>query len=907
MKKNNFVLTQIEKKDAFKDEENTFKILVATDNHVGYKENDPIRGNDSFEAFEEVLKIAKNEKVDFLLLGGDLFHETNPSQQCLYKMLNLLGNHVLGDGEISYAISNYNEVNFQDCNLNIELPIFVIHGNHDYPSDEYGNLSVIDLLHATKYLNHFGKFSNIEQIKVTPIIFEKGNTTIALYGIGYLKDKYFHKMLEDGKIEFVKPEQMGYKNTVNILVIHQNRYKGIRQGQSYRNCVHPEQFPDWIDFIIRGHEVKIVIIYIYTKQYYFLNQKHEQKDEIDIMKECPIATIQPGSTILTAIEDVQATPRRAILFEIKGLEANFQDITLINSYRPVLYEHVELTSVVKKAGFDLDNEQPADQAVEEVLWQFVQQSINNFKLALKENFPNSPHLFAKKPILRFKIEQSNFDVFNFQRIESKLSDLVANPGEVLKFWKRIIINPKTIKNPKLEEDFIKTLKGKTDFDTIGNETVKDIKELYEDRIKRNQSISCLPSSLIMDTLEKVNLRNRNSSIEDIIKNLQNKLQENVAIQEEKEIKKVNEQYRQQMNNILQRISVNIDERYKDNIDLDLKNSDKIIYKTLMNNQFDDLRQSLNDKIRTKVAELFIQDFQQDDQNGIDIENDSDGQYKESSTNKKSMNYNQMDSEEEEDNKTSKIKGRGRKKAENKPITAKKQGRDFDLEQNDSENENMNDEDDENSISQQKGFKGKFNNSKAAKEKANQNIKNRKEIKVEDSSDQDEDKIEKINRRIKKSDKKDLQITENEKSNMRSGFKQKMTYAQLFKRQNRMDDEDEGDYEENQHSDEDASQQSDCEFGLDGEKQTKKISYNIAHLYDLQKMNQNNVKPLPLLQVQSKKDQGSDIKVENSNNFRQSILSKKKPIVQQDEPKREQKELDIRELMIKRINQANAKK
>lgn len=56
-----------------------FRILVATDNHVGFRENDPIRGEDSYEAFEEVLKIAKEEKVDLLLLGGDLFHETTPS------------------------------------------------------------------------------------------------------------------------------------------------------------------------------------------------------------------------------------------------------------------------------------------------------------------------------------------------------------------------------------------------------------------------------------------------------------------------------------------------------------------------------------------------------------------------------------------------------------------------------------------------------------------------------------------------------------------------------------------------------------------------------------------------------------------------------------------------------------
>ena len=36
-----------------------FKILVATDNHLGYKEKDRIRGMDSFNAFEEVLKIGR--------------------------------------------------------------------------------------------------------------------------------------------------------------------------------------------------------------------------------------------------------------------------------------------------------------------------------------------------------------------------------------------------------------------------------------------------------------------------------------------------------------------------------------------------------------------------------------------------------------------------------------------------------------------------------------------------------------------------------------------------------------------------------------------------------------------------------------------------------------------------------
>jgi len=36
---------------------------LATDNHIGYMEKDPVRFNDSLEAFEEVLKIAKSQNV----------------------------------------------------------------------------------------------------------------------------------------------------------------------------------------------------------------------------------------------------------------------------------------------------------------------------------------------------------------------------------------------------------------------------------------------------------------------------------------------------------------------------------------------------------------------------------------------------------------------------------------------------------------------------------------------------------------------------------------------------------------------------------------------------------------------------------------------------------------------------
>lgn len=67
--------------------EDTIKIMLATDNHIGYNERDPIRGQDSINTFKEILQLAVKYDVSLsstfigrksnrwsLLLGG--FHSS---------------------------------------------------------------------------------------------------------------------------------------------------------------------------------------------------------------------------------------------------------------------------------------------------------------------------------------------------------------------------------------------------------------------------------------------------------------------------------------------------------------------------------------------------------------------------------------------------------------------------------------------------------------------------------------------------------------------------------------------------------------------------------------------------------------------------------------------------------------
>ena len=47
--------------------------------------------------------------------------------------------------------------------MNIAMPVFSIHGNHDDPSG-LGGFSCLDSLHSTGLINYFGRINNLEEV-----------------------------------------------------------------------------------------------------------------------------------------------------------------------------------------------------------------------------------------------------------------------------------------------------------------------------------------------------------------------------------------------------------------------------------------------------------------------------------------------------------------------------------------------------------------------------------------------------------------------------------------------------------------------------------------------------------------------------------------------------------------------
>ena len=93
----------------------TIRILVATDSHVGYAERDPIRGDDSWKSFHEVMCLAREKDVDMVLLAGDLFHENKPSRKAMFNVMRSLRMNCYGEKPCELEMLSDSSEVFEGC------------------------------------------------------------------------------------------------------------------------------------------------------------------------------------------------------------------------------------------------------------------------------------------------------------------------------------------------------------------------------------------------------------------------------------------------------------------------------------------------------------------------------------------------------------------------------------------------------------------------------------------------------------------------------------------------------------------------------------------------------------------------------------------------------------------------
>ncbi|KDQ12534.1 hypothetical protein BOTBODRAFT_34499 [Botryobasidium botryosum FD-172 SS1] len=406
--------------------------MVATDNHIGYMERDPIRGQDSINSFEEVLKLAVKLKVDMILLGGDLFHENRPSRECLYRTIALLREYTFGDRPIEIELlSDPNEgkahgfsfpaVNYEDPNLNVSIPVFSIHGNHDDPqgAGHDGALCALDIVSAAGVLNYFGKVdlpSSDEDaattgITIKPILLQKGNTRLALYGMGNIRDQRLHFELRNNRVRMFMPNDR--TQWFNILVLHQNRVKHGPQ-----ESVPEGMFDDSIDLVIWGHEHDCRI----------LPEEVAGKD---------YKIIQPGSSVATSLAEGESIEKHVALLEIKDNGCKIMPIAL-RTVRPFSLGEVNLMDAARDDGLDLKDQME--------IKKYLRGKVEDMILQAKSDWEdrNASAVAAGEesmkpmlPLIRLKVETTGVsEMTNPVRFSQEFQGMVANPRDVVVFFRK---------------------------------------------------------------------------------------------------------------------------------------------------------------------------------------------------------------------------------------------------------------------------------------------------------------------------------------------------------------------------------------------------------------------------------------------------------------------------------------
>ncbi|EFY84362.1 meiotic recombination [Metarhizium acridum] len=403
-------------------EADTIRILVATDNHVGYEERDAIRKDDSWRTFDEILNIARTEDVDMVLLAGDLFHENKPSRKSLYQVMRTLRQNCLGmkpcpleflSDAATVFEGAFPHVNYEDPDINISIPVFSIHGNHDDPSGD-GNYCSLDLLQAAGLLNYFGRVAEADNIEAKPILLQKGITKLALFGLSNVRDERMFRTFRDHKVKWFRPNvQMG--DWFNMLAVHQNHHAHTATSYLPENVL-----PDWLDLVVWGHE-------------------HECLIDPTQNPETGFHVMQPGSSVATSLVPGEAVQKHVAILSVTGKDFKVDKIPL-KTVRPFVTRELVLAQDKRFKGLDKkkDNRQEVTRRLMEVVDEMIEEAnadweaIQTDEEALEER---------PLPLIRLKVEYTAsdgglFECENPQRFSNRFVGKVANTNDVVYFYRK---------------------------------------------------------------------------------------------------------------------------------------------------------------------------------------------------------------------------------------------------------------------------------------------------------------------------------------------------------------------------------------------------------------------------------------------------------------------------------------
>jgi len=392
------------------------------------------------------MRLAKEHDVDMVLHAGDLFHENKPSRKSMFHVMRSIRQNCLGEKPcelemLSDASENFggifDHVNYEDEDINIAIPVFAIHGNHDDPSGE-GSFSPLDLLQASGLVNYFGRTPEVDKISVKPVLLQKGRTKLALYGLSNVRDERLFHTWRDGNVKFFQPGTQK-DEWFNLMSVHQNHH--AHTPTSYL----PENFlPDFIDMVVWGHEHECLIDPRYNPEMGF-------------------HVMQPGSSIATSLMPGEAVPKHVAIMSVTGKEFEIETIRL-KSVRPFIMKEIVLAEEkeikIKELWRVSDNRNKITTYLDKIVTALIEEAKKEWLELQEDREDGDDPPEIPLPLVRLRVEYTapqpgEFNVENPQRFSSRFVDKVANSNDVVQFYRKKKTTTRTAKSrAEMPEDSV---------------------------------------------------------------------------------------------------------------------------------------------------------------------------------------------------------------------------------------------------------------------------------------------------------------------------------------------------------------------------------------------------------------------------------------------------------------------
>ncbi|TVY91535.1 Double-strand break repair protein [Lachnellula willkommii] len=400
----------------------------------------------------------------------------------MYQVMRSLRKNCLGDKPCELEFLSdastvfegaFNNVNYEDPDINVAIPVFSIHGNHDDPTGD-GHYCSLDLLQASGLVNYFGRIPETDKIEVKPVLLQKGNTKLALFGLSSVRDERLFRTFRDGKVKFFRP-RMQQDDWFNLMAVHQNHTAHNETGYLPENVL-----PDYMDLVIWGHE-------------------HECLIDPRLNPETMFHVMQPGSSVATSLIPAEAVTKHVAIVEVNGKNFEMKKHRL-KTVRPFIYREIVLANEArfKKLAKEKDNRtlltaelmKVVDELIEEAKAEWLESQGDEAEEINEEDIP--------RPLIRLKVEATapeggKFDTENPQRFSNRFSDRVANVNDVVTFYKKKVATRRNKNDTDMpEESVLAAMAG------IDNMKVEKFVREY----LAAQSLKVLPQALFGDAIKQ---------------------------------------------------------------------------------------------------------------------------------------------------------------------------------------------------------------------------------------------------------------------------------------------------------------------------------------------------------------------------------------------------------------------